>query len=257
MIEEYKLSLRDVLIKAYNLVLDGDFDRAIDYYYVIDKKIRIEELTPDLEEAYSIYDHVMLLYLSLNEAAVLSKQGKMDLLKDKLDSIYYMKKELIPKVNSQKLINYMENSYHYILGWYMYNFYKERFLKEYETVYYYMKAGWIDKAINHYNTHLLKYYNKVSKYGDYNARSLIYNAIINLNREIKLTSLKEQAYSEIAGYTFSSIQREPVKEKIISSPREIKKIETVKFNNKEFKKLHKLIEENKIEEAAGLYNKLI
>ncbi len=257
MIEEDNLPLRDILIKAYNLVLNGDFDKAMDYYYVIDKKIRSEELTQDLNDAYSIYNEVMILYLSLNEAAVLSKQGKMDLLKDKLDSIYYMKKELLPRINSEKLINYIEHSYHYILGWYMYSFYKERFLKEYETVYYYMKAGWVDKAINHYNTHLLKYYNKVSKYGDYNARSLIYNAIINLNREIKLTSLKEQAYSEIAGYTFNNIKRETVKEKVVKKPRQIKKIDTVKFDNKEFKKLHKLIEENKIEEAASFYNNLI
>ncbi|MBI2670361.1 hypothetical protein HYX18_00040 [Candidatus Woesearchaeota archaeon] len=250
-------SVNELLMLSTNLIQDANFDEALRYYYYIQKVAEKNAIPEDLIQFYENYRDSIVLYLAIQECFVLVHKNEMDLLKEKLDFIYFEKRTLFSRLNYEKLIKYFDEHYHYLLGYYMYNFYKNRFLREFENIYYFMHAGWTEKAAAHYNTHLLKYYNKLAKYGNHQARNTLYNAIINLNRELKLTSFKQQAYSEIAGYTFKSIKRERRKEIIEHVPRKLKTVETIKFHKKPFKKLHELIKENKADEALNLYNKLL
>ena len=241
--------------KAHNFFEDANFDEALRLYYVIEGKSQKVPMNEKTKNSYQIYKDSMILYITIKEALVVAEKNNMDLLKEKLDYIHNRKRYLEFGLNSEKLVNFVESNYHYCLGLYIYNFYKKRFLKEFENIYYYMNAGWIDKALDHYNRHLLRYYGKLIKYGDHRVRTTLYGSIKNLYSELKMNELKQQAYSEYATYNFKNIP--PTKrEKIEIVPRHIKKIETMKFDKKAFKKMHELIKDNKADEASNLYNSL-
>ena len=251
------IDLYTTLLKVYNKINDANFEDALTNYYLIVKKAEKTKLDTEFKKIYEIYKESVILYLVIKESIIIANNKNMDLLKERLDYIYFSKKNIIQKIKSEKLINYFEKNYHYLLGFYMYNLYKKKFMQEIENIYYFMNAGWIEKATDHYNKHLLKYYNKLVAYGDYRVRNILYNAITNLSRELKLNSLKQQAYSEIASYTFSNLKRTKIKEKVNFIPRNIPNQETLKFDKKKFNKLHNLIKSNQPEEALNLYNSLL
>ena len=246
--------LGELLEKADYLLEDANFEEALKFYFFIDQGVKEIDLGPEMRKEYQIYKDSMLLYTTIKECFAILETGQMDLLKERMDFFHETKRALEFEIKSQKLIEFIEKNYHYLLGFYMYNFYKKRFLKEFENVYYFMHAGWIEKATDHYNKHLLEYYNKLVRYGDYKTRDSLYNAIINLNREIKLNTLKQQAYSESASYMFRDLKREFQEEKVQRRMITTQGVETAKFENKDFKKLRELIKHNRPEAAVELYN---
>ena len=251
------LSTSQMLLKATNLINDANFEDALKYYYYLERDAAKDLIDMSLTETYELYKNCIILYLVMEECLILARKNELEKLKEKLDFLYYEKSSLLPRISSEKLASFIERNYHYLVGYYMYNFYKTKFLREYENIYYFMHAGWTEKATNHYNNHLLRYYTHLAKYGDFRVRNILYNAVINLNREIKLNSLKQQAYSEIAMYNFARIKKEKTREKVERTPRNIKTTETIRFEKKPFKRLHELIRENKADDALNLYNELL
>lgn len=247
----------ELLIVANDFLQKANFEDALKYYYYVEKGAAKNLIDKSLTETCELYKNCIILYLVMEECLILARKNELEKLKEKLDFLYYEKSSLLPRISSERLASFIERNYHYLVGYYMYNFYKNKFLREYENIYYFMHAGWTEKATNHYNNHLLRHYNHLAKYGDFRVRNILYNAVINLNREIKLNSLKQQAYSEIAMYNFARIKKEKTREKIERTPRNIKTTEIIRFEKKPFKRLHELIQENKADDARVLYDKLL
>ena len=251
------VDIKSILINANRLISDTNFDQALLYYYQIEKIFEQNNFDEETTKLYELYKDSMIIYFTLNEGIMVARNNDMNLLKEKLDFVYHSKKNLLPRITDEKLAKYLDDGYHYLLGFYMYNFYKKKFLREFENIYYFMEAGWIDKATLHYNNHLMNYYNKLVNYGDHNVREMLYNSLINLNRDLKLNNLKQQAYSEIAGYTFSNLKRSKITEKIEHTKKQLKTMDTIKFDKKSFKKLRDLIQNDRTEAAIEMYNQIL
>lgn len=156
---------RVILNNVNNLIKNRKFKDAIRHYHNLHRYfeslplIRREKFKRDVNLIYN----ELIVYMDVNEAYLLAKEGNIVLLKHKLEHIYELSIDLWNVKDASELMKYVSKRYRYCLGVYVYKVSLMEFAKKYAEAKNLINERKFDKAIKVY-CRLLVYYNNLLKY---------------------------------------------------------------------------------------------
>ena len=226
-IKEFK----DLLSKVNELIKNKRFDEAIKYYIKIhDSFEKLPLVRKDqVKKHVSLIYNELIVYMNVNEAYKIAKEGDIKILKNKLEHIYELSLDLWNVKDASELLKYVHNKYIYSLNVYVYKTSLKEFAEKYVEARTLINERKFDGAIKIYSE-LLVYYNNLLKYEKNDTIKLdLYNKMKELYLDLSCKKSLSDAYS---------------KEK-----KEAKKVDKVKD---EFSEIKKLIEQDNLDKASKL-----
>jgi len=191
---------------AYSHIRDKEFESAVELYHTLEKKFKS---LPKYKKTRKLHQDILVLYkeislyLRINEAYLLAQQGETDKLKNELDHITNLSKEVeeLPGVNG--LLEYSGKHYNFCLDVYTYKTTAKNFnhlLTEAKGA---LDNNDVNNAMKCYSQ-LLIVYNNLIKFEDHDKRIEIYYETKDLFRDLEMHTLIKKAYNrkkaEAKGY---------------------------------------------------------
>ena len=225
-------NFQTLLIKAYHAIKNKQFDKAVITYKELKEKydkLNQNRQTPKLKKDILVLFGELTLYMKINEAYIMAKQGDLVALKlalDQINELHVTNDEAVPDV--KLLLNYSKNKF--CLDVYTYKF----TLKEFESLYDKIKElsnqRKINEAIRDF-AHLLLAYNTIIRNETYENRMIMHKKIMELLTDIEV---KGKLFNIYQNKVIPELKEIPVKLKAAD-----KKLETHKVDkNIMYKKIN-------------------
>ena len=188
----------NLLKLAYSYIRDKKFESAVKLYNVLEKRFKS---LPKYKKTKKLHQDILVLYkeislyLGINEAYLLSQQGNFSKMKEELEKITSLSKEIKELPGVDALLEFTNKHYLFCLEVYTYN----TTLKNYDFLYNEIKNELehndLEEAMKHYSQ-LLIVYNNLLKYEIYEKRMELYYKTKDLFRDLEINSLITKAYKK-------------------------------------------------------------
>jgi len=240
----------NLLKHVHELLDEGKFDEASALYNKLKTRY---DLLPRLEKSEKMKKDIeslskqLLLYLKINEAGILIKKGKLDMLRQKLGELRVFLNEVSIKFpEAFRLIRYADKYYKFYSDMYKKRCYETNFYAKLRKIRNLIKKDKINMAIKEYHN-LLQYYQVILEYKDVSELRPILDSLLDT---LEIKKLEKQAREKINPV---NLKIQEIKEDIYIPKRRINATKTISFNPL-FKDFYALIKKNKYQEASMLLN---